>query len=189
MTLALQVTRWLLVTALIAVFAAPFAWGLITGDSFMKVTGGSMRPTYEVGDVLLVQRPTGNELTTVGEPVVVTLTPGDTATQYVHRVHSLVDGGAILKGDNNEIADPGFVTDAHVVGAPRFALTGTAAWVYDVTQWWVTRAFGIAVVLVLLLVSPRKAATKSREDGDESSVVSAQQTDADGLQILAGANG
>lgn len=154
MKITILVTRIVALLA-VAVLAAPFVWEKVTGDYFMTVTGGSMRPTYQVGDVLVVQRPTGSDLSHPGQPVVVAFTPGDKGTQYVHRVHELVIDGAVLKGDNNDVADPTRVTEAHVMGTPRAALSGRLASTYHFTQSWVTRA-SVAAFLIAALFLPRR---------------------------------
>jgi signal peptidase I len=156
---ALSRTLWVLLVPVLAVLAAPFVWQVVTGDTFMSVTGTSMEPTYHVGDVLVVQDPAGHELEVVGQPVVVEFTPGDPTTQYVHRVLETTDAGAVLKGDGNDVADPSPITAEHVVGTPRTVLAGDLGTLYRVTQSWGTR--GVVALLViglaLLPTRPRRA--------------------------------
>ncbi len=118
----------------ILILAGPLVWEKATGDYFMTVTGRSMEPTYQLGDVLAVQKPTGDELDTIGNIVVVAFTAGDKDTQYVHRVHELTPKGTYLKGDGNETTDPAPVTPDQVMGTPRFALQGFAATMFHFTQ-------------------------------------------------------
>jgi len=147
---------------LIAGLAGPFVWEKVTGDYFMTVTGISMEPTYHVGDVLVVQKPTGHDLEVLGEPVVVAFTPGDRTTQYVHRIAELTPEGAVLKGDNNDVADPSPVTEDHVMGTPRAALTGTAAKAYHLTQSWLVRGV-LAVIVLLALFLPVRRSPRSQD--------------------------
>ena len=148
---------WLLLVPVLVVLAAPFVWQATTGDTFMSVTGVSMEPTYRVGDVLVVQDPTGYDLDVVGRPVVVEFTPGDAATQYVHRVHEITPQGVVLKGDNNEVPDPVVVNEQHVVGSPRAVLAGDMGTLYRVSQSWGTRGVvALAVVLLALLPTSRR---------------------------------
>lgn len=140
---------------LLVALAAPFLWSAVTGDYFMTVTGGSMRPTYEVGDVLVVQGPVGDELRSTGAPVIVSPVPGDRSDQYVHRVVELVDEGAILKGDGNEINDPFLVTQEQVLGTPRLALQGTWATLFLLSGLWAVRLIVGAVFLIALFVPSR----------------------------------
>ena len=118
----------------ILILAGPLVWEKVTGDYFMTVTGRSMEPTYRIGDVLAVQKPTGDELAKVGNIVVVAFTAGDKDTQYVHRVHEHTPKGTYLKGDGNATADPAPVTEDQIMGTPRFALQGGAATMFHFTQ-------------------------------------------------------
>lgn len=122
-------------TLLLLVLALPLGWSLATGDSYLRVTGGSMRPTYEVGDVLVVQRPAGDELTRVGAVVVVGFGPGGAAgSPYVHRVDATTEDGAWLRGDGNDRRDPQPVRQDAVLGTPRLALTGWAGAAFTAAQ-------------------------------------------------------
>jgi len=153
---------WALLVPVLVAFATPFVWQVATGDSFMVVNGVSMEPTYVVGDVLVVQDPTGHDLE-VGQPVVVEFVPGDRATQYVHRVHETTPEGATLKGDNNEIADPVTVTEEHVVGTPRAVLSGTVATAYLVSQSWGARVL-VGLVVLALAFAPTGRRSAARRD-------------------------
>ncbi|WP_396453174.1 S24 family peptidase [Leucobacter aridicollis] len=141
--------------ALVAL-AVPFLWAAVSGDYYMTVTGVSMRPTYEVGDVLVVQAPAGDELATPGTPVVVSFAAGDTSDQYVHRVETVTEDGAILKGDGNDISDPLPVTQEQVLGTPRFALQGTWATLFRVSELWAVRLIVGAVFLIALFAPSRR---------------------------------
>ena len=154
MRAALRVTGVLL----LVVLAAPFVWSLATGDSFMTVTGRSMEPTYHVGDVLVVQRPAGDELHRKGQIVVVSLPASQSGTQrYVHRVVEPTADGAWLQGDNNDSRDPRPVTAADVEGAPRAAISGTAADAFAWGQTWYGRLALVAAASAALLVPvPRR---------------------------------
>ncbi|WP_158373336.1 signal peptidase I [Cellulosimicrobium cellulans] len=148
---------------LAAVLVVPLAWTWASGDMLLTVTSGSMSPTYEAGDVLVVQRPTGDELARVGRPVVVELAGG--GTSYVHRVVEVTDGGAWLQGDANADRDPRPVTQDAVVGAPRAALTG---WAGAALSWSLTLTgrvvLGVAVLGLLLVPArrPRRGAHAMR---------------------------
>lgn len=150
----------------LAALALPFLWTLASGDYFMTVTGESMKPTYQVGDVLVVQRPVGDELTHVGQPVVVSA-PGGSVDQYVHRVHELVDGGAILKGDGNEVQDPVPVTQEKVLGTPRYVLAGGIATLFHLSGLWAVRGIVGAVFLIALFIPTRSKRTRGDQGAAE----------------------
>jgi signal peptidase I len=139
----------------LAVLALPLIWEKSTGDYYMTVTGSSMVPTYHRGDVLVVQKPTGDDLQTVGQPVIVSKKAGDRTQQYVHRVHELSASGAVLKGDGNEDVDPGFVTQDLVMGTPRVAMTDGLAAAYRFTQSWGGRIV-IAILLLPAFIVPAR---------------------------------
>lgn len=154
MKFVLWTARIVAVIALL-VLAAPFGWEKTTGDYLMTVTGESMRPTYEIGDVLVVQKPTGTELSTADQIVVVSFTPGNKAEQYVHRVHEITDRGTILKGDGNKVADPSPVQENQVMGTPRAVLSGPAAIVFHLTQNLFGRIALVALALPALFLTTR----------------------------------
>ncbi|WP_217134933.1 S24 family peptidase [Leucobacter chinensis] len=136
----------------LVLLALPFLWATASGDYYMTVTGKSMKPTYEVGDVLVVQQAAGNELETVGQPVVVSFAAGDKSDQYVHRVHEITEDGAILKGDGNDTVDPLPVTQEQVLGTPRFVLAGELGTLFRLSELWAVRLIVGAVFLIALFV-------------------------------------
>ncbi|ACZ23302.1 Peptidase S24-like protein [Sanguibacter keddieii DSM 10542] len=163
-TLTLVVLRTVSVVLLL-VLVAPFAWRAVTGDTFMNVTSDSMRPVYEVGDVLSVRPAEGDELTEVGTLVVVAFgTAGGGNARYVHRVDEVLeDGTAWLRGDNNSDRDPQPVSQDQVEGTPRLALTGAAAEAFTFAQSITGRAIIVAGALIFLFIPvPRR---KSQDAG------------------------
>jgi signal peptidase len=160
----------LLGALLLLVLALPLAWRLATGDTYLRVSGDSMRPTYEVGDVLVVQRPAGDELTRVGQVVVAGFGPGGGDAPYVHRVESTTEDGAWLRGDGNDRRDPQPVRQDAVLGTPRLALTGVAADAFTAAQSVPGRVVLVAAAGALLWVGlggtrrrpPRAAGPRDR---------------------------
>ncbi|NHT17275.1 S26 family signal peptidase [Cellulomonas sp. IC4_254] len=155
----LRITVRSLAVVLLVVMGLPLGWTVVTGDFFMTVTGRSMSPTYEIGDVLLVRQPVGDELDQVGAIVVVKFNDDpDDAAQYVHRVVEPTADGAWLQGDNNETRDPRPVRPEAVLGTPRLAMTGPVATAFDLSQNPVGRVVLAAAALTLLLVPVRRSA-------------------------------
>jgi signal peptidase len=150
-----------LATGVLVVLAGPLVWSLATGQSFLRVTGSSMSPTYEVGDVLVVRPPAGDELTRVGQVVVVALagTDGSGGQRYVHRVDALTDDGAWLRGDGNDHRDPVPVRQDAVLGTPQAALPAAVSGVFTFSQSLLGRVTLGATALALLLVPARRRAT------------------------------
>jgi len=139
---------------------APFVWQTVTGDRFMRVSSGSMEPTYTVGDVISVRPAEGGELTRVGAEVVVAMGAAGGDTRYVHRVEEVLADGAWLRGDNNSERDPQPVTQAQVEGTPRFAVTGHVADLFTVSQEGAGRVVIAGAALALLFV-PAPAASRA----------------------------
>jgi signal peptidase I len=111
---SVRMLAWALLGMAVVVLAAPVI-PLATGHEVVIVDGGSMRPTFDPGDVLLLdRRPTTSE---VGDVVRVRGASGG----YVHRVVEVSGGMLTLRGDANGVDDPGAVAvsdvDGVVVGA------------------------------------------------------------------------
>lgn len=154
---ALLITARVLVwTALLAI-SLPFLWQLTSGGSTLVVNGTSMVPTYELGDVVFLDRvdDPGPEFWKAGEIVAVAFSESNPDTdQYIHRVESVLeDGRAVLKGDGNPKEDVSPVTLGQVVGVPIAVLHHPAADIYLFSQSWTGRItlFG-AGILILILV-------------------------------------
>jgi signal peptidase I len=161
MTVKPLVLVWRLVAVgVFVLLAAPLVWEKLTGDYFMTVTGSSMKPTYSIGDVLVVQKPTGNDLDRVGSPVVVSKKPGDRSQQYVHRIDQSTAGGAVLRGDNNPDVDPGTVKQDLVMGTPRIVLADALAASFRFTQSWGGRIVLAAAFIPAFLIPARGRSSK-----------------------------
>jgi signal peptidase len=81
------------------------------------VSGPSMLPTYDPGDLVVTWRSGGYP---VGTPIVYGIPAGEPGAgmNVVHRVVEVLPGGAhLMQGDNNEHLDPWRPTDADVKGA------------------------------------------------------------------------
>jgi len=114
---------------------------LQTDSPLMVVSSGSMIPTLNVGDIIIV-RGTDPSTITVGT-IIIFHSPYDYQTAIVHRVIAIDDeGGQIFfqtKGDNNGVADgwkvPGanligvYVTKIPYVGLLSLELRGPLGWI------------------------------------------------------------
>lgn len=166
----LRVSVRVVAAVLLVVLAVPAAWALATGDFFMTVTGRSMAPTYEVGDVLVVRQPAGDELRTAGTVVVVAFdVAAEAPARYVHRVVEPTADGAWLQGDNNADRDPRPVRQEAVLGTPRLALHGRVATAFAATQTVAGRVVlaGLAALLLVVPVRPRRTGRGERRDVHE----------------------
>lgn len=166
----LRIAAKIIALTTLILITAPWAWQMITGDYFMKVTGTSMEPTYNVGDTLVVQKPTGHDLTHVGQIVVVSFEPGDQQHQYVHRVHTINERGALLQGDNNADVDPGYVTEKLVMGTPRYHLAGALSQAYQLSQTWPIRLLAAAIIIpgLALRIRPQRRTANPNETAPQA---------------------
>src|SRR5208337_574444 len=91
---------------------------LSTDSPLMVVSSGSMIPTLNVGDIIIV-RGTDPSTVTVGT-IIIFHSPYDYSTAIVHRVIAIDnEGGQIFfetKGDNNAVADGWKVPAANLIG-------------------------------------------------------------------------
>ncbi|MEV7694459.1 S24 family peptidase [Microbacterium sp. NPDC089189] len=98
----------------------PFAPAAL-GVRLLVVDGGSMAPTYQVGDVVAVAPIDG--VPDVGTVVVVE----QDGERYAHRVVQIDDDRLRLRGDANEVTDPGWVEVGELAGTVTRHLGGPAA--------------------------------------------------------------
>lgn len=130
------------------------------GIRMLVVDGGSMAPTYAVGDVLFVGAPTGDDLV-AGEPVVV----GDGASRYVHRVLEVDGDRARLQGDANAVHDLGWVTQADVSGVVLAHVASPVAGVlvlFTSVPGRIALALALMSLLLWSLVPPRAGPRATR---------------------------
>lgn len=135
------------------------------GTSLVIVSGDSMLPTYESGD-LVVARKGGAQ---VGDVIV--YAPQDLGGAQV--VHRIIDGDAgsgwVLQGDNNDFLDPFYPTGSEVRGVVRLHVPNAGA----VTMWflnpllWCTMIL-VGVVLALWPDEDDEAAGNGDGEGDNA---------------------
>ena len=91
---------------------------LHTDSPLMVVSSGSMIPTLNVGDIIVV-RGTDPSIVTVGT-IIIFHSPYDYSTPIVHRVIAIDDQNGQeffeTKGDNNPVADGWRVPSANLIG-------------------------------------------------------------------------
>ncbi|MFT4211796.1 MAG: signal peptidase I [Microbacterium sp.] len=144
---AISVARWVVAALVALALVVPIGISAV-GAKLLVVDGGSMSPTYLVGDVVVVTPPTGDDLV-VGDVVMV----GDDEHRYVHRVVAVGAGLATLKGDANDVADTAQVTQEQVDGVVAWHLGG-AAGVAVAAAISVEGRIALVLVLVLLVLAP-----------------------------------
>lgn len=162
----LSYLRWSAVAALLALLVAPAAVALVTGTQLVVVDGKSMTPTYEFGDIVLLGAPNPDDFAP-GHVVTVGMPNGD---MYTHRIVSIADGRAQLKGDGNSIEDPDTVTYDQLVGAVRGHIGGPLAGILAYAQTLPARVSlaVLVVALIMLPLSPHRRSVDDEHDRDTS---------------------
>jgi signal peptidase len=93
--------------------------GLRTDSPLMVVSSGSMIPTLNVGDIIIVRGVDPSTVTT--GMIIIFHSPYDYSTPIVHRVIAIDNEGGQMffetKGDNNPVADGWRVPAANLIGA------------------------------------------------------------------------
>jgi signal peptidase len=136
---------------LMIVATTVFLWPASLGGStrLVIVSGRSMEPTYELGD-MVITRDSGNS--TMGDPVVFEIPEGSAeGSLVIHRIVDVDDEGRfITQGDNRETADNWRLTESDVVGQPLLHVPNGGLFVRFLQQWWVISILvGLLVVFVL----------------------------------------
>jgi signal peptidase len=146
--------RWIAVQVVLIVawwlLLAPPALGGWT--SYISVTGQSMEPTYETGDLVVVRQQRSYD---VGD-IVAFRTDGGVV---IHRIVSADGtGGYELKGDNNDWIDQWRPSDGDVVGKAVVRLPGVARHLLRLLD---PRVLSAAVVMALVVTFASRPSTAS----------------------------
>lgn len=171
---------------LCVLMVAPAALAFFTNGFYVDVTSGSMIPTYQIGDVLLVTR----NLPAHGLALrqIVVINPNAMAPQshytgdalhfgpFVHRIVAKESGGQYhTRGDANQWTDPGFITKANIEGLPMLRLTGVSALVFRCMNEWNVRIGAIisCALLFALAATLRKPRLRERNRASETAAEAA----------------
>lgn len=162
-----SVLRWVLVAVILLLLTVPALVPLFGGARFVVVDGGSMRPTYDYGDVLLISEPTASDFHP-GHVVTVRRSDG---TLYTHRIKTIEHGQALLQGDGNSAPDPTLISSKEVVGAVRAHFTPPLSEAILIAQSWPGR-ISLTLILIAGVVLPldgrqRRATDTETEHDDE----------------------
>lgn len=89
----------------------------LRGCTLVRVGGGSMSPSLETGDVVIVQH---GVPASVGDIVLFRLDGDNERT--LHRVSDVTGGGLVTRGDANPVADRRCVPRPSVIGRVRWVI-------------------------------------------------------------------
>ncbi len=152
-----------------------FLWPASLGGStrLVIVSGTSMEPTYDLGD-MVITRDSGTSA--LGDTVVFEIPEGTAAGSLViHRIVDVDDEGRfITQGDNRATADIWPLTESDVVGQPLLHVPKGGLFVRFLQQWWV-----ISILVGVLVVFVLWPSADEDEDGDDD------DTDEDAAVALA----
>ena len=143
------------VAAVIVVWAFTLRPQVLGGPAvFVAVRGSSMVPTYEHGDLVVVQSAAAYK---VGEVVAYRVPAGEAASGKVV-IHRIVGGdatnGFTLQGDNNSAPDPWHPRQADMVGIPTFRMSNAGRLFVLVQQPVILAGLASAIVVTLFLARP-----------------------------------
>lgn len=165
------------VLVVVIVLCAVFLMGSrLLGFKCYTVISGSMKPEYNVGDLLYVKDVDVNTIK-VGDPITFILNEDlVVATHRVVRIDA-ENQRFYTKGDANEIEDSEPVHFNNVIGVPQFSIP-KLGYVSDFVQnppgMYIT--IGVGIILILIVFVPDLIGKKKKEDDPE---VEAAKTEID----------
>lgn len=129
---------------------------------FVAVRGSSMLPTYEHGDLVVVQSAATYK---VGDVVAYRVPAGEVGAGRVV-IHRIVGGdatiGFTLQGDNNSAPDPWRPKEADMVGISTFRLSNAGRLVTLVQQPVILAGLASAIVSTVFLARPARPTSSAR---------------------------
>jgi signal peptidase I len=142
-------------TALVAVWAVTLRPQPLGGPAlFVAVRGSSMLPTYESGDLVVIESAAHYA---VGEVVAYRVPSGEVGAGKVV-IHRIVGGNArdgfILKGDHNTASDPWSPRQADIAGAAALRLPGGGRIISLVRQPVILAGLAASIVVALVVARP-----------------------------------
>ena len=163
------------VLVVVIVLCAVFLMGSrLLGFKCYTVISGSMKPEYNVGDLLYVKDVDVNTIK-VGDPITFILNEDlVVATHRVVRIDA-ENQRFYTKGDANEIEDSEPVHFNNVIGVPQFSIP-KLGYVSDFVQnppgMYIT--IGVGIILILIVFVPDMIGKKKKDDDLENAVVQAE---------------
>jgi len=158
-------------SAIMACFVG-YSFFYASGYEILMITGESMRPTLNKGDLVIVE--TGYRVgqiyahSRLGD-IICFHNPDDPDELITHRAaktrHESNFSFIITKGDNNDILDSWHVSDNELVGKV-VALNSPFAWIYVTSLMWI--AVIVVFVIVSVVVYVRIVAGRNKEKKDSA---------------------
>jgi signal peptidase I len=152
-----------LVAAVIVVWAFTLRPQVLGGPAvFVAVRGSSMLPTYEHGDLVVVQAAATYH---IGEVVAYRVPAGEIGAGKIV-IHRIVDGdathGFTMQGDHNSAPDPWHPKEADMVGIAAFRVSNAGRLFTLVQQPVILAGLASAIVVMVFLARPAGPTTRTR---------------------------
>jgi len=145
--------------------------------TFVAVRGTSMVPTYQHGDLVVVESIGSYE---VGQVVAYRVPAGEVGAGHVV-IHRIVGGdathGFAMKGDHNTAPDPWMPKQADMVGIASFRLANAGRLVSLVQQPVIMGGLASAIVVSVLLAQPPRQRRKRPGATRPSGVLTTEMVD------------
>ena len=174
--LAATLTAIVLVVMLWAVTLRPQVLG--GPATFVAVRGSSMLPTYEHGDLVVVESVASYE---VGQVVAYRVPAGELVGAGQIVIHRIIGGdpthGFTMQGDNNSAPDPWLPKQTDMVGIATFRLENAGRLIYFVQQPVILGGLASAIMVTVLLARPPRPPRKRQNAGAPSGVLTTGNVD------------
>jgi signal peptidase len=145
--------------------------------TFVVVRGSSMLPTYQHGDLVVVESVTSYQ---VGQVVAYRVPVGEVGAGHIV-IHRIVGGdaahGFTMLGDHNTAPDPWLPRQADMVGIASFRLSNAGRLISFVQQPVMLGGLASAIVVTVLLARPPRPPRKRQGAGAPSGVLTTGKLD------------
>jgi signal peptidase len=145
--------------------------------TFVAVRGSSMLPTFEHGDLVVVE---SVAMYQVGQVVAYRVPAGEVGAGHVV-IHRIVGGdaahGFTMQGDHNTAPDPWLPKQADMVGLASFRVANAGRLIGLVQQPVIMGGLASAIVVTVLLARPPRQERKRRGARRRSGVLTTEKID------------
>lgn len=145
--------------------------------TFVAVRGSSMLPTFEHGDLVVVESVARYQ---VGQVVAYRVPAGEVGAGHVV-IHRIVGGdvthGFIMQGDHNTAPDPWLPKQADMVGIASFRVANAGRLISLVQQPVIMGGLASAIVVTVLLAQPPRQRRRRPSATRPSGVLTTEMVD------------
>ncbi|MFI8631279.1 signal peptidase I [Microbacterium sp. NPDC077663] len=139
---------------------APFVASVLWGARILVVEGGSMAPTFAVGDLIILAPPANGTLV----PGTIVTVRRDDSTLYTHRIIDVNGTWLTTQGDANPVPDTREVTPADIVGTVSAHIGAPWSGLLQATQTLLGRVVLAAFLAALILFPNLVRCTRPSRD-------------------------